>query len=108
MQKLIRDNIPTIIQDHGLAPNTQILSDDEAYLSALHEKLLEEAAEFIEASHMANDAHIQEELADILEVIDALCTLKGYDKAKIEQIKQKKRLKKGGFDKRILLISTDS
>ena len=44
-----------------------------------------------------------EELADILEVINAIINFQGYDKARLEQVRQKKYQGRGGFEKRIIL-----
>ena len=44
-----------------------------------------------------------EEIADILEVIDAICVAKGFEKSAIEKIKEEKLNKKGGFEKKIIL-----
>ena len=61
----------------------EIVSDNSEYENALCEKLLEEVNEFIEAKN--NDMCAILEIADILEVIDALCILKKYDKDTILQ-----------------------
>ena len=46
--KLVRDNIPSIIQENNGIPITRILSDDE-YRKELYKKLLEECNEIISA-----------------------------------------------------------
>jgi len=79
------------------------LIDDQQYLLALHKKLIEEVDEFIEASNNQDDEKTKEELADVLEVIDALCQLKNYNSDEIEALRQKKKSERGGFSKRILL-----
>jgi predicted house-cleaning noncanonical NTP pyrophosphatase (MazG superfamily) len=93
--KLIRDKIPEIIIAAGAKPITHI-ADDEEYWEKLQAKLLEEANEFIEDNNM-------EEIADVLEVIDAICKYKGYSKEEIIKIQTTKRDKRGGFDKKIIL-----
>lgn len=93
--KLIRDNIPDIIRAKGDAPVTHI-ADDAEYWLKLKEKLHEELAEFTEAENM-------EELADILEVIDAIIDYKGFDRTELHALQQAKRTKRGGFMKRIIL-----
>ena len=65
--KLVRDNIPAIIQRHGEAPITRTLETAE-YQDALRRKLHEEVAEFCATGHL-------EELADILEVVYALAAV---------------------------------
>ena len=44
-----------------------------------------------------------EELADMLEIISALATLEGKSLADVVEVAKQKRLKRGGFSKRIYL-----
>jgi predicted house-cleaning noncanonical NTP pyrophosphatase (MazG superfamily) len=94
--KLVRDNIPEIIKN--LAPTTHIANDNEFY-QKLKEKLIEEVNEFINSDNF-------EEIADILEVIDSIIDYKKFNKQEILTIKKDKKIKRGGFDKRIILDST--
>ena len=55
---------------------------------------------------MAKAADILEELGDTLEVIKYLAQLEGKTLEDVIEISNQKRLKRGGFDKRIFLIST--
>ena len=105
MTKLVRDKIPEIVSKKNNPVKTKILNDHE-YLYALNDKLQEEVSEFIDAIKN-NDSTLnqQSEIADILEVVEAICKFKNYDKEVIQNIQQKKKLEKGGFDKRILLIT---
>ncbi|OGH10508.1 MAG: phosphoribosyl-ATP pyrophosphohydrolase [Candidatus Levybacteria bacterium RIFCSPHIGHO2_01_FULL_36_15] len=93
--KLVRDNIPEIIAKIGKIPVVHVARNEE-YEQKLNEKLLEEVNEFLENSDT-------EELADILEVIYAICYLKGINKEKLEEIRKNKIEKRGGFDKKIIL-----
>jgi len=93
--KLVRDKIPEYIKNKGGVPITHIAEDSE-YWEKLKEKLLEEAAEF-------NKAESIEELADVLEVIDAISAYKGFDKSEIEKEKNKKAGERGKFNDRIIL-----
>lgn len=100
--KLVRDNIPSIIQDDNWIPITRILSDDE-YRKELYKKLLEECNELISAKTSNN---IIEEASDVFEVLKAISELEGKNiNAVIESSKQK-RLKRGGFTKKIFLEKT--
>lgn len=94
-RKLIRDKIPEIIQASGKQCEVEVL-DDNAYLQMVDAKLDEELAEY----HA--DQNI-EELADLLEVIYAAVTARGYTVEQLEQTRIRKREKNGGFEKKLLL-----
>lgn len=93
--KLVRDNIPEYIISRGGQPVTHIASDEE-YREKLREKLQEEVAEFLEAESL-------EELADVLEVIDALIQYQQFDRQALTAAQVAKRAERGGFEKRIIL-----
>ena len=94
-KKLVRDRIPENIIAQGEQPVFYAANDAE-YWERLKEKLSEEVLEFQKAEN-------PEELADILEVIDAIIEFKNFDKSELDEIKQKKMEAKGGFKKRIIL-----
>lgn len=96
--KLVRDKIPEIIKKKGAVPITHIASDDE-YWQKLKEKLQEEINEFMKESN-------KEELADILEVIYAVCDYKKIDKKQLELLRKKKAEERGGFKDKIILDET--
>ena len=96
--KLVRDAIPDMITAQGEKPNIRILEDAE-YRDCLSRKLDEEVREF----HQENNL---EELADILEVVYALAELNG-GRGELEHIYTKKHEARGGFAKRIFLISKE-
>lgn len=93
--KLVRDRIPEIIEHSGASCKTEILSDEE-YLRLLDAKLDEELAEY----HA--DQNI-EELADLIEVIHAAVIARGYTLEEFEAVKAEKAVRRGKFEKRILL-----
>lgn len=93
--KLVRDKISEIIKNKGGVPVIHIAGNKE-YWSKLKEKLLEEAKEFF-----AEDTI--EELADIQEVINAICSYKKFSKRKIEIARKKKAKERGAFKKKIIL-----
>lgn len=96
--KLVRDLIPEIIEASGNECRTRILTDEE-YIEMIDAKLDEELAEY------HKDKNI-EELADLLEVIYAATKARGYTLEELESVRAKKALKRGGFEKKILLIET--
>jgi predicted house-cleaning noncanonical NTP pyrophosphatase (MazG superfamily) len=102
--KLVRDLIPEIIkQNEGVEPKTRILEDDAEYLDALAKKIVEEAAE-LQSSLKEVDGNFEEKLADIFEVIYAILKLKNKSIEDVIPIHEEKRKKRGGFDKRILML----
>lgn len=98
--KLVRDNIPTIIENNGEKAVTRILSDEE-YKDELFKKLLEESNEVITSSDS-----MLEELGDVLEVMIALAKTEDKSLDDIIEIANKKRIKRGGFEKKIYLVKT--
>ena len=93
--KLVRDRIPEIIERSGKTCTTEILSPED-YLRMIDAKLDEELAEY------HKDQNI-EELADLLEVVNAAAIARGYTLQELEQVRAEKAAKRGGFAKRILL-----
>ena len=94
-QKLVRDKIPQIIAASGKKCTTEILTED-IYLQKLDEKLNEELLEYQESKSL-------EELADLLEVMEAAVIARGYTWEELLQVRDEKRQKRGGFQDRILL-----
>ena len=91
--KLVRDNIPEILDAKGVSYEKRV-ADEEEYKVELLRKLNEEISEFSTEGDV-------EELADVLEVIEALKKLPEYEN--VEEIRLKKREERGGFDKRLIL-----
>ena len=79
-QKLVRDNIPAIIEKNGETCVTRKLTDKE-YETALAEKLQEE----------------------VLYAMGKTCAV---SKREIEQVRSQKAAEKGTFSKKIFLVST--
>lgn len=94
--KLVRDRIPEIIESSGKSCTTEILSAED-YLCMIDAKLDEELAEY----HRDQDI---EELADLLEVIRAAAIARGYTLEDLERVRAEKATKRGGFEKKILLV----
>lgn len=93
--KLVRDRIPKIIEADGKTCVCETLSDED-YLSLLDQKLNEELAEYQESKSL-------EELADLLEVMQAVVKARGWTLEELEQVRADKTAKRGGFEKKILL-----
>ena len=107
-QKLVRDNIPAIIEKSGETCVTRKLSDKE-YEDALTNKLQEEVAELLEA-YTAKERSVldcAEEMADVMEVLYAMGKTCAVSKREIEQVRSQKAAEKGTFSKKIFLVSTE-
>lgn len=97
--KLVRDKIPEIIISKGEVADYYI-AEDEEYKIRLKDKLLEEVEEFIKADSKQRQI---EEMADVLEVIDAIFEQNEIDENEILQIKNLKKQQRGGFLKKYIL-----
>lgn len=93
MGKLVRDKIPQIIIADGRTPIVRTLSDEE-YLSELDRKLNEEVAEYQADKSL-------EEMADVLEVLFAICEARGHSVDELMEVRDKKREKRGGFKDKV-------
>lgn len=93
--KLVRDRIPEIIEADGKTCVYEMLSDEE-YIRLLDQKLNEELAEYQESKSL-------EELADLLEVMQAVVRARGWTLDELEQVRTDKAAERGGFTKKILL-----
>ncbi|MFK7780703.1 MAG: nucleoside triphosphate pyrophosphohydrolase [Candidatus Gracilibacteria bacterium] len=103
MKKLVRDKIPEIIKSNGEECSYYIASSYE-YNIELFKKLLEEA---LEVQKVKNKEELTEELADVMEVIKAICIKNGINEDDIEKVRFEKKEKKGGFDYKIILKKDD-
>lgn len=94
--KLVRDRIPETIEASGKTCVTEILSDED-YLRMIDAKLDEELAEYHKDQNV-------EELADLMEMIYAAAIARGYTIEQLENVRVEKAEKRGGFQKKILLL----
>ena len=93
--KLIRDKIPEVIASQGKTCVTEVLSQED-YLQQLDKKLCEELAEYQQSKEL-------EELADLLEVMEAVAIARGYTWEELLEVRNQKRQARGGFQKCLLL-----
>lgn len=100
MGKLVRDKIPEISKNAGENPIIEILSDED-YLVELDKKLNEEVVEY------QADKSI-EEMADVLEVLFAICEARGYSVEELMQVREAKREKRGGFKDKIYWVGNEA
>lgn len=93
--KLVRDKVIKIIESNGDKAKWHTATEAE-YEEKLFDKLREEVDELIEDKSIG-------EVADVLEVVDAICSHLGFSKEEVKKIKENKALDRGGFDKKIIL-----
>lgn len=93
--KLVRDNVPNLINAQGGKAETH-KADDPEFLEKAREKLREEVDEFV----VSNDP---DELADILEITYAVAEAMGLNEKALDHLRDKKRDERGGFKHHIIL-----
>lgn len=76
-------------------------------LEKLKDKLLEESQEVFEAYTEIDKTHLKEELADVIEVIDAMLYHNKISLEEVLAIRDAKREKRGGFETGLFLESID-
>ncbi len=102
--KIVRDKIPEIIAKRG--EQSEIVNlQGEALITALKQKLVEEAFEALDAK---SGDDLVGELADVCEVIDALCSALKVSDSNLAAVQKEKHRKRGGFKKGIMLSRTTS
>ena len=95
MNKLVRDNIPNIIEQQGDNPDFVIL-DSFDYYNELKKKLTEEVTEFTNSDDVI-------ELCDLVEVISAILDYKNINNKEFEEMRLKKNKTNGKFKNKIFL-----
>jgi predicted house-cleaning noncanonical NTP pyrophosphatase (MazG superfamily) len=103
INKLVRDNIPRQIQAKGQLPITKTL-DQSQFIAEVKKKLIEEAQEVYTAT---SREELIEEIADVLEVVDALASAEGITQTEINSVREQKNLEKGTFKEKIFLESVE-
>jgi predicted house-cleaning noncanonical NTP pyrophosphatase (MazG superfamily) len=101
MAKLVRDLIPALIEYNENRAPTTVKLEGRVLIAALKDKLLEEADEVIDA---VDQKALTEELADILEVSQALAKVSGIDWDAVTDAQALKRIARGGFESGTYLL----
>lgn len=103
LPKLVRDNIIQQIKADGNdSLHFHIATTDQEYDLFLKKKLIEESTE---ASSAVDTEELTKEISDVLEIIDSLKKLHHINDEQLQQTKELKKSKNGGFDKRHILDS---
>lgn len=100
--KLVRDKIPIIIKQAGGLARIRKLDKSEA-ITLLSQKIIEEA---FEVWNSKSPQELLNEIADVIEVIEALIKFSGFNKDELDEIKQNKIAKRGGFEELCFLEET--
>lgn len=102
-RKLVRDNIPEIIEQGGKTPIWYALNDID-FKTYLSKKMKEEVEELIRSiDEGCSRPEIISEMADIIEVLDEIKSLLNIDEADVNNEVFSKRQERGGFNRRIFL-----
>lgn len=101
-KKLVRDRVPGLLSKKGIQYETCTLTTTE-YRQALREKLMEEAKEVADAE----EVNLAVEIADLLEVIDALMEAYGIQQEEVFLAQDEKRAEKGDFQEHTELVWTE-
>ncbi len=99
--RLVRDQIPRLVREAGHEVLFREL-DEKERPAFLKRKVAEEAAELERASQGAE----KEEIADVLEALEALIRVRGYDRDALRQVKQAKLKRRGGFERCFVVEAT--
>lgn len=102
-KKLIRDKIPEIIKKDNAVPKVSVLNNEQ-FKIALKEKMVEEAKELLEAEA---SEEILNELSDIFQLLESIALENNLTVAQVEKKKEKKKLERGGFEKKLFLEYVD-
>ena len=111
--KLVRDKMVDIyehdIQNEISASGYKVRYMEPAEaLERLKDKLLEESQEVFEAYGNEDKTALKEEIADVIEVIDAILYHNNIDLAEVLVLRDAKKEKRGGFEKGIFLESIEN
>jgi predicted house-cleaning noncanonical NTP pyrophosphatase (MazG superfamily) len=90
-----------MIQKRGKRAEWETIKSDKEFLRFLLIKMVEESSE---ANYALAKGNLEEELADVVELVDNILRVKGWTWKKIRNIQKLKRQKNGGFKKRIMLL----
>ncbi len=110
--KLVRDKMIDIYKhdvENKLSSSgysVKYLSQEET-LEKLKDKLQEEVNEVFESYRKEDTVKLQEELADVIEVIDAMLYHNNCTLEQVLAIRDKKKEKRGGFEKGLYLESIE-
>ncbi len=101
--RMVRDQIPELVKAAGHDVTFRQLSGDEKP-RFLKQKIHTEAAELLKADVGGE----KEEVADLLEALEAFIAARGFDRDDLRRIKEHKRKQRGGFQRGFVVEATSS
>lgn len=99
--RVVRDKIPELVREAGHSVAFREVTGDERP-RFLKQKVANEAQELLRA----DVGKEKEEIADVLEALEAFIRSRGVDRDDLKRIKDAKRKRRGGFDKVYVVEST--
>lgn len=99
--RLVRDRIPQLVKEAGHELRFRTLGDDEKP-RFLKQKIANEAQQL----QQADLGKEKEEVADVLEALEALIRVRGFDRESLRAVKQGKLKRRGGFDRCFVVEAT--
>ena len=96
-EKLVRDSIVVHMEENNQKPTGVRTLSDEEFIAELIRKVIEEAKEMKGAM---DREELKEEIADVFEVLDYLKEVLNLSNSEMEEIKEDKIEKNGGFSSR--------
>ncbi len=97
--KLIRDRVPEIIKKDDAMPKVSRLNHAK-FVKELKKKIIEESNELQMAKSRKS---LLNELSDILEILMSIAKVEKLDWKSVENKRKRKKLERGGFDKKLFL-----
>lgn len=98
--KLVRDQVPRLVREAGHQVQFREAAPDER-ARYLKRKVADEAAELL----AADPGQEREEVADLLEALESLLRVRGYDRDDLKLVKEAKRKRRGGFERFLIVES---
>ncbi|MDD3302642.1 MAG: nucleoside triphosphate pyrophosphohydrolase [Candidatus Gracilibacteria bacterium] len=102
IDKLIRDNMPEILDKKGIPYKTEV-SSGYKLREYIIKKIIEEVQELIDADKLGDKDKIIGEIVDVTDIIKKYCKEMGINEEEIEKVRTQKNKERGGFDKGIIL-----
>jgi len=93
--RLVRDQVPRLVREAGHSVAFREAAAGEERVRFLKRKVAEEAAELLEAG----PGEEREEVADLLEALEALLVERGVAREDLKLVKEAKRRRRGGFER---------